>query len=406
MATNGQKAIGYIRRSSRVNMEPGMSWELQVNAIHALAARYGVEDLELLWDWGKSGGAEKQHLRAGWAELHRRLEAGSVQLVFGYAADRMARSLLDLLTFYRACDKAGAKVVYHDGGEQDFRTPEGKLRLQVMGSVAEFQRAQSVEKAKAMHRIRRARGERVGRAPYGSREGDRPDLVVAAFREVGSFTGAARRLNEWGVPSYLGRLWRSWAVQAVLRREAPELIPPTTRARSRPLSRSGFTFYHLLRDSRGHTLSAAHDHASVAYHCGQGETDPTHPRPNSVGERRILPWAMAEAARLRVPAELAEIRAHDEARRVALAGQRERWLEMYAEGILDKTTRDRRLAEIDAALDALDASTTLVEIPAIDWSWEPQALNAVLSALWSYIQLDERMRPVEAIWRVPEWRAA
>jgi len=121
MATKGPRAIGYIRRSSRANLEPGMSWELQVNAIHALAARYGVEDLELLWDWGKSGGAEKRHLRAGWAELHGRLEAGTVELIFGYAADRMARSLLDLLTFYRACEAAGAKVVYHDGGEQDFR---------------------------------------------------------------------------------------------------------------------------------------------------------------------------------------------------------------------------------------------------------------------------------------------
>jgi DNA invertase Pin-like site-specific DNA recombinase len=404
MATNGPRAIGYIRRSSRVNLEPGMSWELQVNAIHALAARYGVEDLELLWDWGKSGGAEKRHLRAGWAELHHRLETGSVQLIFGYAADRMARSLLDLLTFYRACEAAGAKVVYHDGGEQDFRTPEGKLRLQVMGSVAEFQRAQTVEKAKAMHRIRRARGERVGRAPYGSREGDRADLVVVAFREVGSFTGTARRLNEWGVPSFLGRLWRSSAVEAVLRREAPELIPPTARARSRPVSRFGFTFYHLLRDSSGHILTATHDHGAVVYRCGQGEVDPTHPRPTGVSQRRILPWAMAEAARLRLPTELAEVREHDEARRTELAGKRERWLEMYAEGILDKAARDRRLAEIDAALDALDASTTLVEIPAIDWSWEPKTLNNVLTALWSYIQLDERMRPTEAIWRVPEWR--
>jgi hypothetical protein len=255
-----------------------------------------------------------------------------------------------------------------------------------------------------MHRIRRARGERVGRAPYGSREGDRADLVVVAFREVGSFTGTARRLNERGVPSFLGRLWRSSAVEAVLRREAPELIPPTARARSRPVSRFGFTFYHLLRDGPGHILTATHDHGAVVYRCGQGEVDPTHPRPIGVSQGRILPWAMSEAARLRLPTELAEVREHDEARRTELAAKRERWLEMYAEGILDKAARDRRLAEIDTALDALDASTTLVEIPAIDWSWEPKALNNVLTALWSHIQLDERMRPLEAIWRVPEWR--
>lgn len=174
-------------------------------------------------------------------------------------------------------------------------------------------------------------------------------------------------------------------MEAVLRREAPELIPPTARPRSRPVSRFGFTFYHLLRDSSGHILTATHDHGAVVYRCGQREVDPTHPRPTGVSQGRILPWAMAEAARLRVPTELAEVREHDEARRTELAAKRERWLEMYAEGILDKAARDRRLAEID-------------------WSWEPKALNSVLTALWSHIQLDERMRPLEAIWRVPEWR--
>lgn len=48
MATNGRRAIGYIRRSSRVNMDQGMSRELQENAVGELAARYGVDDLELL----------------------------------------------------------------------------------------------------------------------------------------------------------------------------------------------------------------------------------------------------------------------------------------------------------------------------------------------------------------------
>lgn len=205
MATNGRRAIGYIRRSSRVNMDQGMSRELQENAVGELAARYGVDDLELLWDWGKSGGEGKRHLRPGWLELHRRMEAGGVSIAFGYAADRMARSLLDLLTFYRACEQAGTKVVYHDGGEQDFRTPEGALRLQIMGSIAEFQRAQTVEKA--MHRIRRERGERVGRAPYGSRPGDRVDLVIAGFRETGSVRGTASLLNGLKVPSALGRTW-------------------------------------------------------------------------------------------------------------------------------------------------------------------------------------------------------
>jgi DNA invertase Pin-like site-specific DNA recombinase len=376
-----------------------------VNAIRELAARYGVADLDLLWDWGKSGGEGKGHLRPGWQELHSRLDAGTVNIVFGYAADRMARSLLDLLTFYRACEKVGAKVVYHDGGEQDFRTPEGKLRLQVMGGVAEFQRAQTVEKAKAMHRIRRERGERVGRAPYGTRDGDRPDLVVQAFREVGSFTGAARRLNAQGIPSALGRQWHCLMVRTVVTREAPELLPRTPRQGARAASRSGFRFYHLLRDSEGHILSANHARGRVVYHCGRAEADPTHPHPYVVSESRILPWAMAEAARLRIPANAVELRAKDVARRAKLDAKRARVVDMFMDGTIDKADRDRRLAAIAADLDALDATTELVDIPQVDWTWEPEAINVVLSALWSEIRLDATMHPIRAEWRVPEWRA-
>jgi hypothetical protein len=69
MATNAPRAIGYIRRSSRIDMDPGMSWALQEGAVRTLAARYGVEDLELLSDWGKSGGYAKRHLRPGWLDL-------------------------------------------------------------------------------------------------------------------------------------------------------------------------------------------------------------------------------------------------------------------------------------------------------------------------------------------------
>ncbi len=47
----------------------------------------------------------------------------------------------------------------------------------------------------------------------------------------------------------------------------------------------------------------------------------------------------------------------------------------------------------------------MVAVPALDWSWEPARLNAVLRALFESIQLDTAMMPVEFRWSVPEWRA-
>ena len=221
MATNGPRAIGYIRRSSRVNLEPGMSWELQVNAIHALAARYGVADLELLWDWGKSGGAEKRHLRAGWAELHRRLEArvGPARLRLrrrphGAQPARPAHVLPGLRGDRREgrLPRWWGAGLPHPRGQaptpghgQRGRVPAGPDRREGEGHAPHPPGARRAGRAGALWFAR-------GR-PGGSRRGGLPRGRL--------FTGAARRLNEWGVPSFLGRLWRSSAVEAVLGRTRP-----------------------------------------------------------------------------------------------------------------------------------------------------------------------------------------
>lgn len=81
-----------------------------------------------------------------------------------------------------------------------------------------------------------------------------------------------------------------------------------------------------------------------------------------------------------------------------------RVVDAYVDEVIDKLERDRRLRKLDDEADALAARTYLAAIPAIDWTWPPAELNQVLHALWEHIELDANMRPVEALWRVPEWR--
>ena len=405
MATNGRRAIGYIRRSNRVDPEHGMSWELQENAVRALAARYGVDDLELLSDWGKSGGEGKAHLRTGWIELRRRIEAGGVNLVFGYAADRMARSLMDLLTFYRTCDAAGVKVVYHDGGEQDFRTPEGRLRLQIMGSIAEFQRAQTVEKLVESHRIRRERGERVGRAPYGSKPGEDPALVVVAYREAGSLNGAASILNAAHVPTSLGgaHLWSLDTVRAILEREAPGTLPRGMRKGSRPETRGAFTLYHLLRCACGRPLTASRLRGDPMYRCQAAEHDPNHPRPYRVRESQLLQWVRDEADHLDLGGDAAQEATDDAAIRAELDARLARAGEAYTDGMMTRERMAEVKAETEAELDKLAAVATVRAIPPAVWdgpgAWTPAMLNRWLRAFLVSVNLGPDMRPVDATWR-------
>jgi hypothetical protein len=144
---------------------------------------------------------------------------------------------------------------------------------------------------------------------------------------------------------------------------------------------------------------------AVRYVCERGRSDPGHPRPFMVSERRILPWVEAEAARLVTPerVQLAETAA---AERADLEAQRTRLLDMYQLGAIAREEWQTRLAAVDAAVGRLDEGERILDVPAIDWTWPPEQLNAVLRALWSEIRLDEQMAPVEAVWRVPEWRQA
>lgn len=67
------------------------------------------------------------------------------------------------------------------------------------------------------------------------------------------------------------------------------------------------------------------------------------------------------------------------------------------------------MAVIDAAEAALDTRIVVLDIPKVDWTWPPEALNDVLRALFTGIDLDPdtfQPKPDGFLWSVPEWRAA
>ena len=79
---------------------------------------------------------------------------------------------------------------------------------------------------------------------------------------------------------------------------------------------------------------------------------------------------------------------------------------LLRKGHIPEDQLDADMAELDAQLAALGATEALLDVPeAIDWDeWSPETINAVLRALWEYVQLGDDQLPREAVWRVPEWR--
>jgi DNA invertase Pin-like site-specific DNA recombinase len=395
------RAIGYVRQSARRDQELALSPEQQRSEIRRLAARDGYEQVEIIEDLGRSGGKGKEHRRKGYQAIIAAVEADAVDVIYAKALSRLGRSTAELYRFADLCLAHGVRIVTAKEGTLDPRTPTGRLQFGMMALVNEFERDLRVEAALENAASRRARGERMGRAPYGTNPGEDPSKVVRAFERTRSLNAAARALNEALLPSPLGRLWSGTGVRIIVQREAPHLLPRRRTHGVKPSS--PFLLFRLLKCRCGKTLTASRDtrrgNGSVLYRCHAASTIPDH-GPYRVMEADLLPWIQAEAARLRVPEQVMVAEA-DATTRTALLARRERYAIAFADGNLSHETYSAKVANIDAELERLDDVEAVIEVPAIDWDWPPEAINRVLACLWSSVELDATMRPIRAEWRLP-----
>jgi hypothetical protein len=263
----------------------------------------------------------------------------------------------------------------------------------------------------------------MGQAPYGftivngrlvARKDERPDMVFDAFREAKSFGGAARLLNEWQVPTRrAGTRWVHGVVADIIRAQGPADLRPALVKRRAASPIGGALFSGLLRCTCGATLTprkeqganAAPGHtAARGYYCSRSAATPAH-GPMYVPEGIILVWAKDEAAHLLLPMDMVTVATSAEREIRAIDERRTRVVDAHVEGVISKPDRDARLAKLDAERAQLTARSAAVTIPALDWAWPPEKVNAVCRSLWDRIELDADLRPVRAEWRVPEWRA-
>ncbi len=418
----------YLRRSYVDPESPGdISREAQRAAVRKLAIADGHNgDVVEYDDWGVSADVAKSAKRTDYARLLSDMEAGIVSAVYAFDVDRLYRDVHDLIRLQDAARKHRVRVFTTAGelaiGDGADPAAEGFAFVGAVFGRMELQKAK--KRSRAARDARRARGDQFGRPPYGYRRDREADGRVVfvrdpaqpleglldAFREAGSFSGAARLLNVRKVPSPRGKRWDGNVVNRIIRRERPGLAP-RGRVDARAAVRGSQRFSRLLRCSCGRLMTPRVNFTRTkygsygpytGYQCYAGRADPTHPRPYMVNEPGILEWARVEAARLQTP-DMVTLGEQNVAQRTDLKAKRERLGWAVADGLLDREQARDRAAQIDAQLDALE--DRVVAVPAIDWSWPPGEINNVLRALWQHIELDQQMQPVRAEWRVPEWRA-
>jgi DNA invertase Pin-like site-specific DNA recombinase len=421
MAGMTTEPVAYIRRSVARRGDPGdVSREFQTDKVRALANGDGPALRIIDGDWGISADREKTHRRLGFLELMESVERGEVSMIYAFALDRLARSVQWSARLLDACEDAGAIIVT---GEGRFDPAEDRDRqmfhfyaMQNEGALRGMKR-----KAQASIGTRRNRGDTIGQRPYGEvrtrKDGvvvgkdEDPALIIATYREAGSYFAAARLLNDREVPTRNGAQWYPRTVQRIVNRHDPATVPLGGRkgARSfgsRPLS--GLLVCHCKTP-----MTQTTSHWAPKYRCPRGVSDPDHPRPYIVSEAKLLPAAEDEAERLKVPADLLQWSEAPRAALAALEAKREGIGDAYAVGAFGPVGSPEAKAKLTSRLEAIDAEAERLQIvdhlddipQEVDWSWPPERLNAVLRALWERIELGPDLHPVRFVWRVPEWRA-
>jgi DNA invertase Pin-like site-specific DNA recombinase len=222
------KAVSYLRVSGKGQVE-GDGFPRQREVIERYARAAGFELVAEYRDEGVSGTRELED-REGLSELLARIRSNGVRVVIVERADRLARDLIVGELILNQLRELGVNVIAADCGTELTAGDDDPTRVlirQVLGAVAQFEKAVIVSKLKAARvRARRATGRCEGRKPYGSRP--REAEVVAMIHKLRrkprggkrlSFAAIADRLNAERCPTRTGKPWAPETVRQIALRK-------------------------------------------------------------------------------------------------------------------------------------------------------------------------------------------
>jgi DNA invertase Pin-like site-specific DNA recombinase len=225
------KVLGYVRVSTDEQATSGVSLEAQRAKLEAYASLYDLELVEVIPDAGVSA---KSFDRPGLQRALGMLRRGKAQGLLVAKLDRLTRSMRDLGTLVEEELVKGKWTLLSVADQLDTRTASGRLVLNILGSVATWERDVVAERTKEALSYKRSRGERTSlHAPYGYRvvtggkvlEADEVEqAMLAAIREARArgLSGRAivAELAAKGCTTRKGTALRLTQVQRIMRQAA------------------------------------------------------------------------------------------------------------------------------------------------------------------------------------------
>jgi len=189
-------AMAYLRTSSAANTGADKDSERrQRAAILAYAKRARIEITDMFYDAAVSG-ADPVAQRPGFAAMLERIEGNGVRTIVVETANRFARDLMVQEVGYAMLKERGIEIIAADSPASFLDdTPTAKLIRQILGAVAEFEKAMTVAKLRAARDRKRAdTGRCEGRKSHAE---SNPELVHEAKRlRRRSLKGRQKALRE------------------------------------------------------------------------------------------------------------------------------------------------------------------------------------------------------------------
>ena len=207
-------ALLYARVSTQLQVNDGVSLDVQERQLQQAAELAGYTNIELVREEGRSGKSISG--RPALTEALKRLDSGEAKAIFVTRIDRLARSTKDFLSIIDRANTNGWRLIMLDLN-LDTATYQGRFVVTIMSALAEMERGIIAERQKDVHKDRRARGVVWGKdmGPRNTTSDDLKEFIVLQ-RDIGkTYQQIADLLNDKGEPTKNGGKWYPTTVKNI-----------------------------------------------------------------------------------------------------------------------------------------------------------------------------------------------
>ena len=218
------KAIGYIRVSTEEQVTDGVSLGNQAEKVKAFCIAKGWELIDIIRDEGKSA---KDLNRPGMQTVIDGCKQQRFDVIIVTKLDRLTRNVRDLGYLIQDVFEKTGTGFSSISDNFDTTTANGKLVLNILGSVAQWERDIIAERTRDALQYKKQNGEKYARVPFGYEDNDGELVPVKSELETIDFIKALRskkvpmlqianRLNDQGIPTKRGGKWFASTVKYLL----------------------------------------------------------------------------------------------------------------------------------------------------------------------------------------------